>query len=68
MPTPTPQRNQSADIQRKSIEWSQHKKNIDMKEANSSEISKPVCIYLSKSPQLMAAMYKYSNNNNNKYR
>ena len=64
MPTPTPHRNQSPNI-RKSIEWSRHKKNIDMKEVNSSEISKPACLYLSKSSQLMATVYKYSSNNNN---
>ena len=49
MPTPTRYRNQSPDSQRKSIEWFQHKKSIDMKKANSNEITKPACFYLSKS-------------------
>ena len=51
MPTPTPHRNQSPDLQRKSIERLQHKKKIDMKKANNNEVSKPACLYLSKSAQ-----------------
>ena len=39
-------RNQSLDSQRKSIDWIQHEKNIDMKNSNSNEISKPACLNL----------------------
>ena len=39
MPTPTPHRNQSSNLQRNSFEWFQHKKSIDMKKANRNEIS-----------------------------
>ena len=41
MPTSVAHRNQSPDSQRKSIEWFQHKKSIDMKKANRNKISKP---------------------------
>ena len=51
MATPTPHRNQSLNLQRKSIEWFKHKKSIDMEKANSNEISKPACLYLSMSAQ-----------------
>ena len=51
MPTPVAHRNQLLDSQRKSIEWFQHKKSIDMKKANRNKISKPACINLSKSAQ-----------------
>ena len=39
MLTPTPHRNQTSNFQRKSVELSQNKKSIDMKKANSNEIS-----------------------------
>ena len=51
MPKLTPYRNQSPDLPRKSIEWFQYKKSIDMKKASSDKISKPACLYLSKSAQ-----------------
>ena len=51
MPKSTPYRNQSPDLQRKSIEWFQYKKSIDIKKASSDQISKPACLYLSKSAQ-----------------
>ena len=49
MPILTPYRNQSPDLQRKSIDWFQHKKNIGMKKANNNDIHKSACLYLSKS-------------------
>ena len=51
MPTATLYKNQSPDLQQKSIEGLQHKKRIDMKKANSSKICKPACLLLSKSAQ-----------------
>ena len=47
----TPHRDQSPDSQRKSIDWFEHEENIDMKNANNNEISKPASFYLSKSAQ-----------------
>ena len=43
MPKPTPhKKNQSSYLQRKSVEWSQYKKSVDMKKTNSNEISQPL--------------------------
>ena len=42
---------QSPDSQRKSIDWFQHEKNIDTKNANNNEINICVCLDLSKSVQ-----------------
>ena len=48
MPKPTPhKRNQSSYLQRKSVEWSQYKKSVDMKKTNSNEISQPLNFNLS---------------------
>ena len=51
MPMLTPHRNQSPNSQRKSINWFQNVKSIEMKKANNNEISKPACFYLSKSAE-----------------
>ena len=51
MPTSTAHRNQSSNLRRKSIEWSQHKKIIDMKKANSNEISLPLKVSTTTSVQ-----------------
>ena len=42
MPTPTLHRNQSSNLQRKSVDWFQHKKSIDMEKANSNATSLPL--------------------------
>ena len=39
---PTPHKNQSSNLQCRSVEWSQHKKSIDMKKANSNKIRLPL--------------------------
>ena len=42
MPMPAPHRNQSLNLQSKSVEWFQHNKSTDLKKANSNKISQPL--------------------------
>ena len=51
MPMPTPHRNQSSNLQRKSVERFQHKGSIDMKKANCNEISLPLKVITTTSVQ-----------------
>ena len=47
MPVLTSHRNQSPNLQHKSIDWVQQKKNNDMKMDKNNRISKQACLYLS---------------------
>ena len=57
MSTPTPHRNQSSNLQCKSVERFQHKGSIDMKKANCNEISLPLKVITTTSVQSLGECY-----------